>query len=90
MTAPPLRLVRPGYFDNGLGRDGWDPEDRCPLSADCALVREHGGGCDPRPEHARAKLLHQLLDAGLEGEALTRAWEYPPPAPTPATTGAGA
>jgi hypothetical protein len=32
MTKPVLRLVRPGYTDNGLGRDGLDPDERCPLS----------------------------------------------------------
>lgn len=71
-----LRLVRPGYHDNGLGRDGWDPEDRCSLSPDCALLAEHGGGCDPRPEPERFQALYRALDAGLEGDALPQAREY--------------
>jgi hypothetical protein len=67
------------YHDQGLGRAGWDPEDRC------ALRGEHGGGCDPRPEPERFQVLFRALDAGLEGEDLEQAMEY-----TPRTTGARA
>jgi hypothetical protein len=60
LAAPPAR--RPGYFDDGLGRAGWDPEDRCPVDELCALVKDHGGGCDPRPEPERCASLRRVLD----------------------------
>jgi hypothetical protein len=63
---------RSGYFDGGQGRAGWEATDRCPLNSACALVAEHGGGCDPRPEPERAAALLALLDAGVLDVELER------------------
>lgn len=73
---PDLRLrpePRPGYFDDGIGRAGQDHP--CPVDELCALVRDHGGGCDPRPPPERSRALRQLLDRGFEDDALTAAVE---------------
>lgn len=64
-----------GYFDGGLGRAGFEPEERCLVDELCALTRDHGGGCDPRPEPERARALDRLLDRELEDDALTAAVE---------------
>ena len=63
------------YFDGGLGRPGLPPADRCPVDELCALVKDHGGGCDPRPEPARWRSLGRMLGRGLEGPALAAAVE---------------
>ena len=49
------------YFDDGKGREGFTPLDRCYRHLSCALVAEHGGGCDPRPEPQRVAALMYIL-----------------------------
>lgn len=65
----------PTYLDLGLGRAGFGPDDQCPVDELCALMRDHGGGCDSRPEPARWRSLGYLLGRGLEGPALAAAVE---------------
>jgi hypothetical protein len=54
------------HFDGGIGRAAWSPEDRCDRSATCALLSEHGGGCDARSEPERFVELYRSLDAKTE------------------------
>lgn len=64
-----------GYFDEGKGRLGFAPLDRCYRDRSCALRRGHGGRCDPQSEPERFKALRRALDQGLDGDALAAAME---------------
>lgn len=46
--------------------------DRCRRTRTCALVDDHGGMCDPRPESERWAALFALVDANVPTDEIEK------------------